>query len=472
MFAMTTRKLLPLFVSLLTVSAAQASIDLIAIGKVSGAYQDFAVETAAPLESGVPGNILGGVGSALAYAGGNTFIALPDRGPNANPYNSAIDDTTSYIPRLQTFSLSLAPSQPGSPLPYTLTPFLTKTTLLSSKTPLYYGAGVDNNAGSGAPALNEKHRYYFSGRSDNFDPAKNSLYSGNGRFDPEGVRVANNGKSVFLTDEYGPYVYQFDRASGVRLGAYKLPAKFAVTKLSSKGDSEIADNTVGRVANKGMEGLAITPDGKTLIGAMQSPLLQDGGTSAPYVRLVKIDIRTGATQEYAYELSNIGSAAKPKYPTISEIVAINDHEFLLDERDGKGLGDGSSAAYKRLFKIDLSNAQDVSAIEGAAALAGKAVPKTLFLDVVAALNAKGIPSDQIAAKLEGVAFGQQIDINGVKKQTLYIANDNDFLASVGGIDNPNTFFVFTFDASDLPNFVAQDLQQEERCDDDREHDRH
>ena len=31
------------------------------------------------------------------------------------------------------------------------------------------------------------------------------------------------------------------------------------------------------LTNKGMEGLAITPDGKTLVGAMQSPLIQDGG---------------------------------------------------------------------------------------------------------------------------------------------------------------------------------------------------
>ena len=66
---------------------AQAQIDLIAIGKVSGKYQDMAIKTASSLESGVAGNMLGGVGSGLAYAGSNTFLALPDRGPNATPYN-------------------------------------------------------------------------------------------------------------------------------------------------------------------------------------------------------------------------------------------------------------------------------------------------------------------------------------------------------------------------------------------------
>lgn len=68
-------------ISLLLLSPAYASVDLIAIGSISGSYEDLASATAAPLENGLPGNRLGGIGSGLAYAGGNTFLALPDRGP-------------------------------------------------------------------------------------------------------------------------------------------------------------------------------------------------------------------------------------------------------------------------------------------------------------------------------------------------------------------------------------------------------
>ncbi len=75
--------------AILTASAAHAAVELIAESRVSGAYQDYSVETAGPLESGVPGNKLGGMGSALAYAGCNSFVALPDRGPNALVYNPA-----------------------------------------------------------------------------------------------------------------------------------------------------------------------------------------------------------------------------------------------------------------------------------------------------------------------------------------------------------------------------------------------
>src|SRR4051812_36888242 len=83
---------------------------LIAVGSINAAYEDFATDTAAPLENGIRGNTLGGMGSGLAYAGDDLFIALPDRGPNAHPYNPALDDTASYIPRFHTVHVTLAPN--------------------------------------------------------------------------------------------------------------------------------------------------------------------------------------------------------------------------------------------------------------------------------------------------------------------------------------------------------------------------
>jgi hypothetical protein len=211
---------------------------------------------------------------------------------------------------------------------------------------------------AGEPALDAaRHTHYFTGRSDNFDPATLSTDGDDARLDPESVRVSRDGRHVYISDEYGPHVYEFDRLTGLRVRTFALPAELAVPVQSPEGAVEISGNTVGRVANKGMEGLALTPDGRTLVGAMQSPLIQDGGTSAQFIRLVAIDVRTGATRQHAYGLTNTGTPSKPKYPTVSEILAINDHEFLVDERDGKGLGDDSVAAFKQVFHIDLAGAQ-------------------------------------------------------------------------------------------------------------------
>jgi hypothetical protein len=236
---------------------------------------------------------------------------------------------------------------------------------------------------------------------------------------------------------------------------------FYVPKVAPVGDDEIALNTVGRLANKGMEGLAITPDGHTLYGAMQSPLLQDGGKNGSVTRIVKIDLRTRKVSQYAYALTNIGKASKPKYGTISEIVAVNDHQLLVDERDGNGFGDGSEAAFKHLFLIDLDDAQDVSQLQGEAELVPAAVPKADFLDVVAMLGEHGIAPADVPAKLEGVAFGPDIEQDGKRRHTLFIGNDNDFLPTVTddlhpqGAENPNRFYVFAFDAQDLPGYQPQ-----------------
>ena len=418
---------------------AHASITLLGTASISGNSTDLS-GLSNTLENGAPQNLLGGFGSGIAYAGNGTFLAVPDRGPNAVSYNSAVDDTASYIDRFQTFKLTLAPSTGGS-TPFSLTPTLTKTTLLSSSTPLNYGSGAGLGVGSGAPAQNTSGKYYFTGRSDGYDPSTSSLNPNNARLDPESIRVSNDGKSVFISDEYGPYVNQFDRATGQRIKSFALPSYFAVNTLSPVGSTEIAGNTVGRVANKGMEGLALTPDGKTLVGIMQSPLLQDGGTSKGSVqnRIVTIDIATGETHEYVYDLSNNKN-------TVSEIVAINDHEFLIDERDGNG---GTDAKFKQLVRVDLAGATDVS---GDVKIPAGITPvsKTPFLDL---LNpALGIAGANFPAKIEGVAFGDDVQLNGQTLHTLVVTNDNDFVTSAS-----SNFYVFGFTNADLPGYVAQSL---------------
>ena len=176
----------------------RAQIKLLAVGTLdqsrAGSFADLSGLTYT-LENGAPANSLGGFGSALCYASGNTFLALPDRGPNAMPYDSNIDDTASYINRFHTITMGLQPNTAGTGLPFTLTLTLRATTLLWSFTPLVYGAG-DTIVGSGAPRINNFFQHFFTGRSDNFDPNHNSGDPNDARFDSEGMRVSNDGRSV------------------------------------------------------------------------------------------------------------------------------------------------------------------------------------------------------------------------------------------------------------------------------------
>ena len=430
----------------------EAQIALIAKGTLTGSsagpYADLS-GLPGTLENGVPANLLGGLGSGIAYISTDRFLAVADRGPNAVSFDSAIDDTVSYINRFHSIKMNLQPNTSGTGLPFTINPVLESTTLLSSMSPITYGTGAFLGVGSGAPPQNYVSQNYFTGRSDNYGSG-NSGNASDARLDPEGIRLSNDGLSVYISDEYGPYVYQFQRFKGARLRSYPLPSKFYVSTLSPMGAVEISNNTSGRTANKGMEGLAITPDGKTLVGIMQAALIQDanqGGAAANLLRILTIDIASGTTHEYAYGLTT-GSG-------VSEMVALNNHELLVDERDGKGLGDGSKAKYKQIFKIDLNGAVETSAMDGLTAAANE-VPKTLFLDVVTVLTANGFTTDQIPAKLEGLAFGPDVTTaSGTTLHTLWIANDNDFLQNYGNVtnSNPNQFFVFGFSDADLKGSV-------------------
>ena len=90
-----------------------------------------------------------------------------------------------------------------------------------------------------------------------------------------------------------------------------------------------------RSPNQGMEGLTITPDGSTLVGIMQSALktpgLEGSAKSVPLARIVTVNMATKAVKEYLYPLAN---PAETKV-ALSEITALSDTQFLVDERDGE-----------------------------------------------------------------------------------------------------------------------------------------
>ena len=96
--------LVPAVFPVLIATSAHAGVALIGIGQISGS--DLSGQTYA-LENGAAVNLLGGMGSSIAWAGGDTFLMTPDRGPNASAWNAAVDDTTSWISRFQTVNLGI-----------------------------------------------------------------------------------------------------------------------------------------------------------------------------------------------------------------------------------------------------------------------------------------------------------------------------------------------------------------------------
>lgn len=393
---------------------ASAAITLLGTGQIPATATDTSGFTGL-LEDGVtPHNQIGGLGSALAYSGqGNVYYATPDRGP--------ADGATRYVDRVYKLSIGLTPIAPYGTNSYSITPTVTDTVLLS-------------------PGGKLKYR----GSATAFDPT-NSTDSL--RFDPEGIRVAACRQSAYISDEYGPYLYRFNLQTGLRTAAIPLPNKLLLDAPSANPTDELSNNVFGRQANRGMEGLAINADGTKLYGLMQSPLIQDGGLNAlnervgTNARLVEITLATGAVREFLYTLDHQRNG-------LNEVLAINDDEFLVIERDGRT---SANTTFKKVFKINISGATDIrnlKAMPSTGLPSGvTAVTKSLFIDLLS--SEYGLAAN-IPEKIEGLAFGPKI---AGDRQTLIVSSDNDFFPT-----QPSNFYVFGIDAADLPNFQPQKIR--------------
>lgn len=297
----------------------------------------------------------------------------------------------------------------------------------------------------------------FTGLNPQLDPRNGSKASLGRSFDPEGFVIGRNG-NFFVSDEYGPSVKEFT-PSGKLVREFTPPANLVPraggTPNYVDGRSEL---TSGRQDNRGFEGLAITPDGKYLVAALQDPLVTEGanndGRRSRNVRLVKFSVETGeAVGQYVYPLDSVAdinsnlpadkrfnATAQGRNIGLSAIIAINENEFLVIERDNRGLGvenpdltNGDAADYaalKRVYKVNLNGATDVSEVSltGTNTLPAGVTPvqKTMFLDLLKALEAAGLP---VTEKFEGITFGDYLEDGGM---SFIVGIDNDFSVTQTG----------------------------------------
>jgi hypothetical protein len=181
-------------------------------------------------------------------------------------------------------------------------------------------------------------------------------------FDPEGIVINPLSGNLLVSDEYGPSLYEFDR-SGALTKTYNTPSNL-VPKVAGVANYVTTPPTTGREGNRGLEGLAISPDGQFAYAVLQNGLADDGlnatGTRSLYTRIVKYDTSTGnAVGQYAYKLDS-ASAGRG----ISAIVALGNDKFQVIERNNRGIGVGAAfaTADKAVYEINLSGASDVSGI--------------------------------------------------------------------------------------------------------------
>lgn len=243
-------------------------------------------------------------------------------------------------------------------------------------------------------------------------------------FDPEGFVVHPVTGSLLVSDEYGPSLYEFDR-DGALLRRFTTPADLVPRDLPSGLPNFAGDggNEAGRRTNRGFEGLAVSPDGRFAYAVLQSAMLDEGGGSGVFARIVKFDVLTGqAVGQYAYRMETASQGRG-----ISALVALGNERFLVLERNNRGVGVGAELANadKRVYQVDLAGATDVSGVTLGATLLPPGVvavqkgAQVLDLDAntLAALGGRS------PEKWEGLAIGPRL-ADG--RYLLLAGTDNDY----------------------------------------------
>jgi len=409
------------------------------------------------------------------YSGG--MLTLPDRGPNFALTGFPGNFFSNYNARLNSWNFTFNPYT-GAALPQATT---SQSQVTLTPTGGFFFSDFNGNAFTGLePGSNTftQNGFLFGGPAAGPAAGKISI-------DAEAVALAADG-TYYVSDEYQAGIFHFD-ATGKLIGY--IPATGSITpRVGGVVNFTTADavaGQTGRRLNQGLEGLSITPDGKTLWVMLQSATLQDStlGNDAlrNTTRLIGYDISGNATPttpiaEYVMELPvfNRGNTngtvtagqASNRTAAQSEILALNGTQFLVLSRDGNGLGndptalvgnDGRPPVFKSIMLIDTAGATNIAGTARETAANGTVVTAPGVLDttitpvsqvqLVNLINATeltrfgislatgaGTNATTISEKWEAMGILPTLEEDRPQDVFLFVGNDNDFQTTNGQIN--------------------------------------
>jgi hypothetical protein len=212
--------------------------------------------------------------------------------------------------------------------------------------------------------------------------------------DPEGILRTADGH-FWITDEYATSILELD-AKGHVLKRH-LPAGlediYRDGGVTYPVDGSLPAALQYRKANRGLEDLALLPDGKTIVAALQSSIVVPVQKDRIITELLTFDTKTGKTlHEFPYQFDDPSTFGdRGRKLKISALAPVDANHVLVQERT-----DDQS----RYYLVELDPADDL--ITGA--------------DKKLVVNLAGV--DGVPGKIEGVWIKTP--------DTLVLINDNDF----------------------------------------------
>ncbi|MEW5980045.1 MAG: esterase-like activity of phytase family protein [Acidobacteriota bacterium] len=346
---------------------------------------------------------LGGIGSDLWHSqedGPGVYWTVTDRGPNGQIRVNGVNRRTFPIPAFTPFILKVRTAQG-------------RIDVLEAIPITGLGPALGGVSGISNTSRDEKPFDCAAQTELDFNPHG---------LDTEGLVRTLDG-TFWLVDEYSPSIIKVDRTG--RVSKRFVPVNLSPPTLTAGYPTiEVLPQILGkRKANRGFEGVALTPNQKTIYAVVQSPLSNPNktvGDASRNTRIIGFDVETEmVVSEYLYRFQPVTEFgdSNPAEMKVSGLAMLDPHTMLVLERTDK---------VAKIYRVDLKKAtnllgtiwDDASTTPSLEALdeAGLAqngireLPKTLVLEMD---SAKGFPE-----KIEGLAV-----LDG---QTLAIANDNDF----------------------------------------------
>lgn len=270
--------------------------------------------------------------------------------------------------------------------------------------------------------------------------------------DPESIQVV--GDSVFIGDEFGPYVIRTG-LDGKLTGFWELsingktlrsPDHYTFQSLPVPGPV-----TFDVKKSRGFESMAVSPDGKYLYPIVEAPLWIEeiksfenlDGTS--FVRIYEFDIDKGAFTGRSFKY-----ALEDKNHSVTDFNLINDRTGLVVERDpGEGgvslacNGDKEKAAagncfddparFKRIYKIDMGDADKDGFVK-----------KLAYIDLLDIKDPDHVSRLGVKGPVFTFPFETSEGVDVYDSSHIVVLNDNNFGYSSGrtlGKNDDNEFIL-------------------------------
>lgn len=226
-------------------------------------------------------------------------------------------------------------------------------------------------------------------------------------FDIESMQVAADG-TFWFGDEFGPFLLHTDIRG--RLLAPPIPTPGV---KAPQNPTLAVGETPNLGSSRGFEGMAISPNGRHLYPMLEGATAEDkaAGLGAD-LRIYEVALhrRGSATftgQLWRYRMEHPGNS-------LGDFIAVNDHQFLVIERDQ---GAGPTARFKAVFLVDLKDRDH----DGYA-------DKDLLVNLMAVPDPKGVGG---LGAFFSFPFVTIEDVELIDAHTIAVMNDNNFPGTGG-----------------------------------------